>query len=93
LLIFLAFLCKEQPPSGGCVLKPSDTVVKTSKIAAATFGWLCVETTALTAYSKMCQQPPSGGCVLKLLNHRKQVKSDGAATFGWLCVETLLVLI
>ena len=57
---------------------------------AATFGWLCVETTALTAYSKMCQQPPSGGCVLKLLNHRKQVKSDGAATFGWLCVETAI---
>ena len=82
-----------QPPSGGCVLKPTINHGTDRNRKAATFGWLCVETTALTAYSKMCQQPPSGGCVLKLLNHRKQVKSDGAATFGWLCVETLLVLI
>ena len=34
---------------------------------AATFGWLCVETTT-GALMKTCanRQPPSGGCVLKL---------------------------
>ena len=44
-LIFLAFLSREQPPSGGCVLKlnvPSHIPVYFR--VAATFGWLCVET-------------------------------------------------
>ena len=33
-----------QPPSGGCVLKLIAIMRKLAAIAAATFGWLCVET-------------------------------------------------
>ena len=37
-------------------------------MGAATFGWLCVETTELdNALNALREQPPSGGCVLKLL--------------------------
>ena len=37
---------KLQPPSGGCVLKLARQVVVVEVDIAATFGWLCVETTA-----------------------------------------------
>ena len=43
-LIFIAFLCREQPPSGGCVLKLLLVLLIVLKLIAATFGWLCVET-------------------------------------------------
>ena len=43
-LIFLAFLCGEQPPSGGCVLKQIIDVTKLPFEQAAAFGRLCVET-------------------------------------------------
>ena len=56
----------KQPPSGGCVLKLYvDTNMK-NFVDAATFGWLCVETTIEEPYfSRIASQPPSGGCVLK----------------------------
>ena len=34
-----------QPPSGGCVLKRKEMAQLAAETAAATFGWLCVETT------------------------------------------------
>ena len=37
----------KQPPSGGCVLKPSHFNDRLSNNSAATFGWLCVETIKL----------------------------------------------
>ena len=33
-----------QPPSGGCVLKPTGVWFDIISLLAATFGWLCVET-------------------------------------------------
>ena len=36
-----------QPPSGGCVLKPTGVWFDIISLLAATFGWLCVETTSL----------------------------------------------
>ena len=110
-LILLAFLCREQPPSGGCVLKldaknfdggnakqpPSGgCVLKLHNLPslcsgenAATFGWLCVETSQSIAVAvKRCSQPPSGGCVLKRQMITPTAVSLNAATFGWLCVET-----
>ena len=33
-----------QPPSGGCVLKPETNSTYPVIVYAATFGWLCVET-------------------------------------------------
>ena len=56
-----------QPPSGGCVLKPTGVWFDIISLLAATFGWLCVETnTPLFKIHKVKKQPPSGGCVLKL---------------------------
>ena len=43
-LIFLTFLGREQPPSGGCVLKLWGFSNDRREAVAATFGWLCVET-------------------------------------------------
>ena len=36
-----------QPPSGGCVLKPTESQDCLQYAKAATFGWLCVETSRL----------------------------------------------
>ena len=63
-------------------------------MGAATFGWLCVETTELdNALNALREQPPSGGCVLKRQRQKKEKIMKNAATFGWLCVETLNYLI
>ena len=35
---------EQQPPSGGCVLKPNGWKIGAITSRAATFGWLCVET-------------------------------------------------
>ena len=43
-LIFLVFLCREQPPSGGCVLKHLTKLNPPPMQSAAAFGRLCVET-------------------------------------------------
>ena len=54
-----------QPPSGGCVLKHGRYIAHRNEKCAATFGWLCVETTTSGFNSLIGKQPPSGGCVLK----------------------------
>ena len=55
-----------QPPSGGCVLKPTGVWFDIISLLAATFGWLCVETKCAEGrMMKREKQPPSGGCVLK----------------------------
>ena len=59
--------------------------------AAATFGWLCVETVRPRTKINLLMQPPSGGCVLKLLLVLPLVVAKTAATFGWLCVETIKI--
>ena len=78
-----------QPPSGGCVLKQQDAKKCGVNFLAATFGWLCVETT-ISRCNKLHtnRQPPSGGCVLKRPHSKLHKRHTPAATFGWLCVET-----
>ena len=56
----------EQPPSGGCVLKPRLCRAFTLFQTAA-FRRLCVETAICSMMISGRVQPPSGGCVLKLL--------------------------
>ena len=89
LLIFLVFLYRVQPPSGGCVLKHGTWCIKALLLQAATFGWLCVETPDVHVIEFADGQPPSGGCVLKLTQKNALQQLEEAATFGWLCVETL----
>ncbi len=55
-----------QPPSGGCVLKPTLITGLRACNGPAAFGRLCVETQhAICCRQKRRFQPPSGGCVLK----------------------------
>ena len=78
-----------QPPSGGCVLKPTINDTFTVKGVAAAFGRLCVETSVNTGNApKILPQPPSGGCVLKRLRAQCLDHHLRAAAFGRLCVET-----
>ena len=49
------------------MLKQANAIDADKIQAAATFGWLCVETAANGVDTKNAhRQPPSGGCVLKL---------------------------
>ena len=57
-----------QPPSGGCVLKPSLRFCVSESCDAAAFGRLCVETYQFFNIVNLLKQPPSGGCVLKHIN-------------------------
>ena len=56
---------KNQPPSGGCVLKPYDYFCNIARLLPAAFGRLCVETAFIVSIRLFQLQPPSGGCVLK----------------------------
>ena len=79
----------QQPPSGGCVLKPSEEIARNLLINAAAFGRLCVETSLLMAEAVIIPvQPPSGGCVLKPVDALITNFHLPAAAFGRLCVET-----
>ena len=62
----------EQPPSGGCVLKPP-SLPKTVSSSSAAFRRLCVETLVRLRLRPFDLQPPSGGCVLKLDNNYHQI--------------------
>ena len=90
-LIFLAFLCREQPPSGGCVLKLLRKHKSFTKRAKQPPSGGCVLKQDCRSVQKIVHsQPPSGGCVLKLkVVFPEPVAPAIAATFGWLCVETM----
>ena len=87
-LIFLAFLSREQPPSGGCVLKPQTDPSESAPEDAATFGWLCVETPSLRVNRKGSVAATFGWLCVETRSSICFLTSLGAATFGWLCVET-----
>ena len=57
---------RNQPPSGGCVLKHLSCGEADGVTRPAAFGRLCVETLSISATHAYLPQPPSGGCVLKL---------------------------
>ena len=87
-LIFLVFLCREQPPSGGCVLKQRIVMEMAQKAEAAAFGRLCVETLSTVATGKYTGAAAFGRlCVETLMALLESEKADAAA-FGRLCVET-----
>ena len=59
-------LTVNQPPSGGCVLKPFFSISVVSPVGPAASRRLCVETCLYSLKpSAYKNQPPSGGCVLK----------------------------
>ena len=88
-LIFLTFLCREQPPPCGCVLKPDDMLDLLRKVLAAASVRLCVETILLSNDKRLSTQPPPCGCVLKPRRLSHQRLNLLAAASVRLCVETL----
>ena len=70
-------MAQMQPPSGGCVLKPTGDRY-TLREPPAAFGRLCVETRHRHNRHTSDFQPPSGGCVLKQnhLNNAVYVKAS-----------------
>ena len=83
-------LKQNQPPSGGCVLKPKSNTPENSKLSPAAFRRLCVETQWGIRQFQQIGQPPSGGCVLKLNLTLKMTTFAKPAAFRRLCVETSL---
>ena len=81
--------CPAQPPSGGCVLKPSDQALQRRGYDPAAFRRLCVETGDwLRKIPAEHSQPPSGGCVLKHAETGGNSVHTFPAAFRRLCVET-----
>ena len=68
-LIFLTFLCREQPPPRGCVLKRRGFANGGGVGVAAASARLCVETCIKVSQKVIVLwQPPPRGCVLKQLD-------------------------
>ena len=88
LLIFLAFLGREQPPSGGCVLKQLVLSKRIQQCPAAAFGRLCVETDKAGKYYNLDPAAAFGRLCVETAWLHFMVSALLAATFGWLCVET-----
>ena len=92
--------CILQPPSGGCVLKLSFDFILNVFDFAATFGWLCVETSHLRQFSCHLAAATFGWlCVetrryaLCKQRHSTQPPSGGCVLkLMWLCVWTLNAL-
>ena len=82
-----------QPPSGGCVLKPYLQAVDQPSHQPAAFRRLCVETFERNTQFMWFAQPPSGGCVLKPSPLAHMLRRIRPAAFRRLCVETLLNII
>ena len=81
-----------QPPSGGCVLKHFMAYYCTKRIDAATFGWLCVETTYHRVKHDWSSSSHLRVAVCWNLDEFWKWLQGEAATFGWLCVETRTVM-
>ena len=62
-----------QPPSGGCVLKQDSSCRRLQRREAATFGWLCVETSSQNLSNSLNIAATFGWlCVETLFYLRKQ---------------------
>ena len=89
---FLEAKHSEQPPSGGCVLKLQFFYQAVLILVAATFGWLCVETTSRPMYASMISTATFGWLCVETPSDTGHSFKKFAATFGWLCVETTLTI-
>ena len=57
-------------------------------INAATFGWLCVETTLWLSSMNKSMAATFGWLCVETISAGELYQVGEAATFGWLCVET-----
>ena len=70
-LIFLAFLCREQPPLRGCVLKLNDVLSRYEKELQPPLRGCVLKLFNFRFYNNYTLQPPLRGCVLKQLMQYK----------------------
>ena len=79
----------DQPPSGGCVLKPVIWPPPLLTVGQPPSGGCVLKRDITAERISKNDQPPSGGCVLKQTNDNQFVFGNNPAAFGRLCVETL----
>ena len=77
-----------QPPSGGCVLKPSNFAFQGFDAVQPPSGGCVLKPAVSGAGVRVRSQPPSGGCVLKQNSSYNRPSCQHPAAFGRLCVET-----
>ena len=78
----------EQPPSGGCVLKPMMSYSRVARYLQPPSGGCVLKLYSFNLIQYCKLQPPSGGCVLKHYLSPFHIFTTQAAAFGRLCVET-----
>ena len=88
LLIFLAFLGREQPPPRGCVLKQRHYLQMRLTQESAASARLCVETVACDNILENADAAASARLCVETCDLPHTTQTLKAATFGWLCVET-----
>ena len=91
-MLVLLVLHRLQPPSGGCVLKP--TIPPTNACAAAaTFGWLCVETNQQRTYKGLHYAATFGWlCVETFYSDTERLETWWQPPSGG-CVLKLLLIV
>ena len=77
-----------QPPSGGCVLKPSMLPRNYFRPNQPPSGGCVLKQKGISSSISMTCQPPSGGCVLKPAMRHSRTNTIWPAAFRRLCVET-----
>ena len=82
------FVAQNQPPSGGCVLKPAYTFNRAADFSQPPSGGCVLKPIKVITLIKSQFQPPSGGCVLKLDAGIRCYIRKVPAAFRRLCVET-----
>ena len=78
----------KQPPSGGCVLKPTAFVLLPTLFIAAAFGRLCVETLSKRLNQSPIKAAAFGRLCVETVQYLMAFAKIAAAAFGRLCVET-----
>ena len=79
---------KNQPPSGGCVLKRHSPIYGRVSLQPAAFGRLCVETKHRHALYQRAQPAAFGRLCVETFWVRLHFRLAAPAAFGRLCVET-----
>ncbi len=77
-----------QPPSGGCVLKHFELLLKNRLKAPAAFGRLCVETRICCVIAELLLPAAFGRLCVETRLVRQVCYIKNPAAFGRLCVET-----
>ena len=79
---------RNQPPSGGCVLKQQQFMLSSHSLVPAAFGRLCVETPKLQILFAFGDPAAFGRLCVETVGSNRISGLIVPAAFGRLCVET-----